>query len=164
MQSRIKNHSVQILVESALWMMAVLSGIQGCTPIVKIRPVATITQPSITDGRVTQGSYAEVNGEYEQLPADIPRTIKKVHWGLLSISASDTTVLQREPIHANALAPDGRTIEILAWELRKGVIAITLQGGRFGSRELESVFITRLQKVLSGKPMPHRGGTFVIPE
>lgn len=159
-----KNRSVQTFAKSALWVMMGLGGFQGCTPKVNICPVTAMTQPGIADDRFNQGSYAEVNGEYDRLTADIPRTIKKIHWGLLSISASKATDMQREPIHAQALVPDGRTVEILTWELREGVIAVTLQGGRFGSRELESVFVTRLQKVLSGKPMPHRGNTFVIPD
>lgn len=145
-------------------MMIGAVSLQGCQTKPSVRPLGATALPSNAASSFADGSYAEVKGDYARLSDDIPRAVKKSHWGLLSINAPKIAVETREPIHAEALAPDGRAVEILAWGLRQGVIAVAVRGGRFGSRELESLFITRLQRVLAGKPKPKRGGSFTIPE
>jgi hypothetical protein len=148
-------------------LLPTLSCVPGCAKSPALRPAAQAATPVPSADTFESGSYAEVTGDYARLKADVPRTIKKVHWGLLSLDAPDakpSPADSRPPVRAEALAPDGRSVMIVVWPLGGKRLGVAVRGGRFGSRQLESLFVNKLQSVLAGKPMPKRGGTFILPD
>ena len=125
-----------------------------------IHPTDHLAGPGV-DEPFLDGSMARWGADFNRVIYDIPRAVKRSHWGLLHAQPDgpdepgvtpDGVSSTGRVVRARALLPDGRTATIIAWSADEGAIAVVVRVGRFGDRPMERVFISELAQVLRGKP------------
>lgn len=168
-------------------MIVVLTGLAACAA-----PVATPTDrvPGgaawAAPGEAVTGSdlllpgatRATLRGDFRRLDKDMHRSIRKTYWGVLSVTFDGAAACDKAGTSAvvslaegaklphasaRALLADGRTARIFAWPEDENRIAVVIRVGPFGDASRERDFLATMQRVLDGKPMPVRGGTFELP-
>ncbi len=140
----------------------------GCRSI-EIQPVRTITVAGSVEPFI-DGRIASFAGEPGRLADDVPRAIKRSHWGMIRIdqvsneqanSAGETTTMTI--VRADALLPDGRTAQIVAWGSGQDRVTAAIRMVRFGDAAEHDRYLNTLAQVLDGKPKRVRAGTFDLP-
>ena len=137
--------------------LALLFGLVGCQ-MPQIEPTNHLTGPGL-DRPLPDASMASWPAAFDRLIYDIPRAIKRLHWGMLTVRQDPDAPV----IRATALLPDGREATLFAWEPRQGLITVALRVGHFGDRRQERACIAAVRAVLRGKPSRRHRQGFQLP-
>ncbi len=158
---RWRNGTVGVVVGMALAVCGV-----GCEAV----PIRATNQLNIGPTHLVfiGASVAKWPADFDRLIYDIPRTVRRVNWGLLNVKSLPVNGNARsrsQPpiIRASALLPDGRTATVIAWPASDRAIGVALRVGHFGDRRQEGRFIRHLAQVLRGKPSRKHRQAFELP-
>lgn len=152
-----------------LAVVGVLSAVcvAGCVQLT-VRSIDRLSGAAINEP-FPDASVAQWPADFKRLVYDIPRAVKKHHWGMLGLKqhgpeGGDTeTEASERIIRAAALLPDGRSATIVAWPEDETTIAVALRVGPFGDALQEEAFLVRLAQVMRGKPSRRHRQEFELP-
>jgi len=121
--------------------------------------------PPPPGGRLQPASTGTLNGDPQRLAADVQRSIRKSHWGLLKLE-SRGIVDHNDPeppppdgpvvVAARALLPNDLEAHIVVWETAPQRVSVAIRVGSFGNANLEHRWLHKFADVLAGPPAPKR--------
>lgn len=139
----------------------ILASFSGCSGP-QVQPIDHLTGSGL-DQSLPNASLARWEADFDRLIYDIPRAVKKLHWGLIGVQNVPSATGEVTVLRAEALLPNGHVATIVAWRSHSGFMAVALRVGHFGDRRQERVFISQLAKILRGKPSRRHRQTFELP-
>jgi len=147
---------------SRVMVCVVLGGVGGCAAsrAVQVQPVESLGMPEL-DGSVSGGVAARFWVSWPRLLDDVPRAMKKSHWGLVRVDIQGKEGdAQAVPLRAQALLPDGRIAHVFALSELPGQQVVAVRVGHFGDTKQQGYFLKTLGRVLRDKPKKKRGWGF----
>ena len=123
-------------------------------------------QAGVLDEPFPHASATQLKGDFNRLVYDIPRAVKKHHWGMLNLepfTANKPGEPSKQSVRAQALLPDDRTASLIAWRVDQNAIGIAMRVGHFGDPGREHAFFDELARVLRGKPSRRHRQGFELP-
>ena len=110
---------------------------------------------------VAQPSEVVFPANADRLATDIPRTLRRLHWGRLRIEVETGSSAM---VRAWALVPNGQTAVITGRGEENDRVHVTIGVGHFGNHDVERSFLDALRRTMADKPLPKRGWGFVLCE
>lgn len=157
-------HEIRCLMRlgSYLPFVMILAGTVGC-PGPRVQQTDHLSGPGF-DPSMPNASMARWQADFDRLIYDIPRAVKKLHWGLIAVRNDPLANQQETVIRAEALLPNGHVAHMVAWKSQDGFITFVARVGYFGDRRQEGDLIKQLAKVLRGRPSRRHRQAFELPE